>query len=263
MAKAKKLSSARTARRGIRRKRRAPKVVSATAKTYGVDLRVAKKIDKAKFKIQRRSGLLVTTAIAIGHELITIKDLLLHGTFRTYVTNEFPFSFRLAEMWMNCAAIAQGNSDIIDRFQATALYKLAAPTTPVSVREHIFADVRAGQECPPLDEIKLQIEHARESKFPDRAINVSEFEPDLDFSLDAEALRKIRGFELSAAGSEFMSFFIANIPRNELGAAARLLGTLCYTDLAKMAAKIRFKTLRSEQLARPDAEIDANCAFGA
>jgi hypothetical protein len=248
MAKAKKLSSARTTKRGNRRKRCAPKVVSATAKTYGVDLDDAKKIDKAKFKIDRRSGLLVTSVIAIGHELITIKDLLPHGAFRPFVTNEFPFSFRLAEMWMNCAAIAEGNSDIIDRFQATTLYKLAAPTTPISVRKRVFADMREGEACPSLETIKLQIEQEREAKLPVRAINVSGIEPDFDFSLDAEALRKIRGSELSAAGSELLSLFIANIPRNELGAAARLLGTLYYTDLAKMASKIRFKTLRSEQL---------------
>lgn len=262
MAKAKKLGSARTTKRGNRRKQRAPKVVSATAETYGVDFKVAKKIDKAKLKIQRRIRLFATTVIAIGHELTAIKGLLPHGTFRNYVTNEFSFSFRLAEIWMNCAAMAEGNSDIINRFQATTLYTLAAPTTPSSVREQIFADVRAGQECPPLNAIKLEIEQARESKLPVPVMSNSGDEPDLDFSLDAKSLREIRGFKLSHAGSEFMSFFIANIPRSELSAGAQLLEALCYTDLDKMASKIRFKTLCSEQLSRSDAEMEASWACG-
>jgi hypothetical protein len=123
--------------------------------------------------------------------------------------------------------------------------------------------MRNGQDCPSPETIKLRIKQEREASLPAREKNISGDEPDLDFSLETEVLRNSRGFELSADGSKLLSMFIGNIPREELGAAARLLGNLCYPDLEKIVSKIRFKALRSEQLSRPDAEMEANCAFGA
>jgi len=240
-----------------RRKRRAPRAVSATAEIYDVNWKAAKIIDKSTYKINRRTGLVVTSLVAIGHELNTIKELLPHGVFSTFVDNEFLFSLRKAQIWMNCAAIAAGNSDIIHRFQATVLYKVAAPTTPISVRDRVFADMREGQECPSLDTIKLRIDQARESKLPVRVIDFSGDFPDLDFSLEAEAQRKVPDFELSDAGSKLLSLFIANIPRTEFGETARLLGMIYISDLTKMASKIRFKTLRSEQLRSLDDRYEA------
>jgi hypothetical protein len=64
-----------------RRKRRAPRAVSATAEIYDVNWKAAKIIDKSTYKINRRTGLVVTSLVAIGHELNTIKELLrLHTT---------------------------------------------------------------------------------------------------------------------------------------------------------------------------------------
>jgi hypothetical protein len=235
------------------------------AKNYDVDLNIAKKLDKSTHKIDRRDELVVTSVIAIGRELLKIKDLLPHGMFRPFVDNEFSFSFRLGEMRMNCVPFADRNPDIIDRIPLTVLYKFVAPRTPDSIRDRVCADVKvkAGQECPSLEELKLMIKQAREASLPAREANISGGEPDLNFSLEIEAPPENRGFELSADGSELLSMFIGNIPREELGAAARLLGTLCYTDLEKIVSKIRFKALRPEQLSRPDAEMEANCAFGA
>ena len=96
--------------------------------------------------------------------------------------------------------------------------------------------------------IKLRIKQAREASLPVRETNISGDEPDIDFSFEVEAPIEKRSFELSADGSELLSMFIGNIPRDELGAAARLLGNLCYPDLEKIVSKIRFKALRSEQL---------------
>ena len=79
----------------------------------------------------------------------------------------------------------------------------------------------------------------------------------MDFSLETEVLRNSRGFELSENGSELLSIFIGNIPREELAAAARLLGNVCYSDLEKIASKFRFKALRSEQLSCTDDEYAA------
>jgi len=82
---------------------------SAMADTYDFDLKIAQKLDKSTHKIDRRDELVVTSVVAIGRELITIKDLLTHGVFRTFVTNEFSFSFWLAEMRMNCVPFADQN----------------------------------------------------------------------------------------------------------------------------------------------------------
>jgi hypothetical protein len=98
----------------------------AIAKDYDVNLPIAKKIDKSTYKIDRRDALVSTSVVAIGRELIAIKNLLPHGTFRPFVKKEFSFSVRLAEMRMNCVPFADKNLDIIDRIPLTELYKLAA-----------------------------------------------------------------------------------------------------------------------------------------
>ena len=105
--------------------------------------------------------MLVSNSIEIGYELRRIKKLLRHGTFRIYVTNEFPFSLRKAQICMNCVPIAQQNPEIIGKLQATVLYELAAPSTPVSIRDRVCADMRAGQECPSVKTIKLWIKQER------------------------------------------------------------------------------------------------------
>jgi hypothetical protein len=251
-------------------KKRRPSTASAKrrgaaelARIYGVDLITGGIIGKSKYKILRRTGLVCSSLVAIGHELNMIKAMLPHGLFRPFVINEFSFSPRKAQIWMNCATISQGNLDIINRFQATTLYKLAAPTTPTSIRDRVFADVREGQECPPLKTIKLQIEQARETKSPVQVVEVSADNPYLNFGLGVEALNKASDAGLSKAGMGLLSLFAANIPRKDLGTTAGLLEMVCHSDLPKMASKMRFKVLYSAQLSQSDAELEATFAVGA
>jgi len=98
--------------------------------------------------------------------------------------------------------------------------------------------MRAGQKCPSLETIKLGIKQERESKSLPRAPR-----------------------KPSAAGSRLVSLFTANIPRTEFAETARLLGMISNSDLPTIASRIRFKTLRSEQLSRPDAQMETDCSF--
>ena len=243
--------------------RRAAIVKSGTAAKYKVGSTVAKLIDKKKLKIQRRGKLLVTTVHEIGLELLAIKRLLPHGAFEPFVIDEFPFSVRKAQMCMNCVAIAGQNPDIISRFLPTALYKLAAPGTPDTVRELFLTRMRQGQPCPSLNMIEREIEKARkceiemvrESKLPVQVINrpwtVVEFFVEFDFDV------------LIPPASELLAIFIANIPQAELGRTARLLRGLDSFDLMKMASKLAFKALRSHQLNNSDDCLEARWADSA
>ena len=214
---------------------------SETSTKYGVTSGIAKILDKKVIKIQRRSFLLVTSVIEIGRELMTIKDLLPHGSFRPFVINEFPFSFRKAELWMNCVTLADQIPDIIRNFQPTALYKLAAPGTPISVRERVFAGMREGQPCPSVDTIKREIEQARASKLTVQEIDRSKAGTDAYHFIFEDD-------EMSDAASELSAIFLGNLPKERFGTTARLLRVLDRFDLTKMASKIGFEALRASHL---------------
>jgi hypothetical protein len=85
-------SEIRFYRRGIHMAKRRDSRAPAMADTYDVDFKIAKKLEKSTYKIDRREELGATNEVAIGRELITIKVLLPHGLFRTFVTNEFHLS---------------------------------------------------------------------------------------------------------------------------------------------------------------------------
>jgi hypothetical protein len=224
-----------------RRGNRSPIGKSETSIKYGVTSDVAKILDKKIIKIQRRSSLLVTSVIEIGRELLFVKKHLPHGMFRPFVINEFPFSFRKAELWMNCVALADQNPDIVRNFQPTVLYKLAAPGTPNSVRESVFAAMRDGQPCPSVDAIKREIEEARASKLTVQVIDLSKADTDADEFVGEDD-------EMSGAASELLAIFLGNLPTERLGTTARLLRHIDGWDLRKMASKIGFQALRVSHL---------------
>lgn len=101
--------------------------------------------------IQRQTGeiraLMKRTAqdiIEIGQKLILVKEKLAHGRFLDWIAAEFEWSYPTAARFMQ---VANSFSKIyqIDKFAASALYVLAAPSTPETARSEAIARADAGE----------------------------------------------------------------------------------------------------------------------
>jgi hypothetical protein len=80
----------------------------------------------------------VQDVIDIGLALIRQKEALPHGTFRPWIEAEFAMSEPTAQRMMSVAREYGGDKSLIVRDLGTsALYELAAPSTPPEVREEI------------------------------------------------------------------------------------------------------------------------------
>ena len=77
----------------------------------------------------------ITAAIfEIGDSLIAMKERLGHGHFGTWIKAEFAMSDRKAERLMRAARKLTGEArHVVSILSTTALYELAAPTTPEKV----------------------------------------------------------------------------------------------------------------------------------
>lgn len=94
--------------------------------------------------------------IEIGQKLIDVKARLGHGNFRPWLKMEFDWSQDTAQNFMNVAA-KFGNFPNLDGMAPSALYLLAAPSTPESAR--IEAVVRAEEGEPITHSLAQGIVH--------------------------------------------------------------------------------------------------------
>jgi hypothetical protein len=89
------------------------------------------------------------TVIEVGKELQRVKELLGHGLFLDWVRAEFGFSVRLAENMMAAAKFAAANSQLIANLMPTAIYALAAKSTPHDALQAVVARLEAGETVSP------------------------------------------------------------------------------------------------------------------
>lgn len=101
--------------------------------------------------IQKQTGeiraLMKRTAqdiIEIGQKLILVKEKLAHGRFLDWIAAEFEWSYPTAARFMQVAN-SFNKTYQIDKFAASALYVLAAPSTPASARSEAIARAEAGE----------------------------------------------------------------------------------------------------------------------
>lgn len=73
----------------------------------------------------------------IGRELLALKDRIGHGNFTAWIEAEFGMSRHTANRFMNVAEVYGSKSSSVQHLDSTALYELAAPKTPIEVREEI------------------------------------------------------------------------------------------------------------------------------
>lgn len=83
--------------------------------------------------------------IDIGAKLIEVKDQLQHGEFGNWLKSEFNWDARQAQRMMNVAD-AFKNDNLSDlKIGASALYLLAAPSTPDEARQEAIQKAEAGE----------------------------------------------------------------------------------------------------------------------
>lgn len=89
----------------------------------------------------------VESIFEIGQRLLTVKKRLGHGRFGSWLETEFDWDDRTARRFMSVAENLKGKLDTVTEtnFAPSALYILAAPSTPEAARDEAFARARAGE----------------------------------------------------------------------------------------------------------------------
>ncbi|MCM0751608.1 hypothetical protein DEA98_10420 [Brucella pseudogrignonensis] len=116
---------------------------------------VAAKEDAAIIKAHMKSA--AESIIAVGLALKRQKERLPHGMFLPWIEAEFGMSNVTASRMMNVAEI-YGKSFSLKDFTKEALYELAAPSTPQSVREQVEELIVDGQKVTAADIRKMKAE---------------------------------------------------------------------------------------------------------
>jgi hypothetical protein len=106
---------------------------------------VAKKVREATLTIKRT---VANASIRAGHNLIIVKDELDHGPFTAWLKSELCLSPRTAERYMSAARLV-AKYDTVSRLKPSALYALAAPSTPKSVQTAVIAKLENGEVVGP------------------------------------------------------------------------------------------------------------------
>lgn len=83
--------------------------------------------------------------IRIGEKLHAVKARLAHGQFGGWLEAEFGWSDRTARNFMQVAEVFREKSEIVSDLPASLMYKLAAPSTPVHIRETVISQLESGQ----------------------------------------------------------------------------------------------------------------------
>lgn len=110
------------------------------------------RVRDAAARIHLRLGRAAEDIVAIGQDLISVKELLGHGNFLPWIKSEFGMSERSARNFM-AVADRFGKSATVADFSPRILYALAAPSTPDDVVEEAAVRAEAGEKIT-ADDVK-------------------------------------------------------------------------------------------------------------
>lgn len=119
--------------------------------------------------------------ITVGEQLIAVKALLDHGQFTDWCAEEFDMSLRTAQNMMNVARTFGGEKrNTISLLSDSAMYLLAAPSTPEPARVQVIEEAQATGQSPTQARVRQIIDAHRPDK-PSRtlesAVPVIDIEP--------------------------------------------------------------------------------------
>lgn len=120
------------------------------------------RLDGITRQIHERHRSQIEAIIATGKDLHTVKEMLPHGDFMTWLQNEFGWSQKTANNYMNAADQFADKVQTIQKLAPTAVYALAAPSTPERTRAKIVKRLDAGEEVETA-EVKKIVKKARQA----------------------------------------------------------------------------------------------------
>ncbi len=114
--------------------------------------------------IRARMKRSVEDIIAIGQDLIEVKERLEHGEFLAWVEAEFRMSDQTAENFMHVAKRFADKIQTVWNLPARVVYELAAPGTP----DEVVRKVEAGEIAPTLAAIRQEKQAEKQARDAER-----------------------------------------------------------------------------------------------
>jgi Protein of unknown function (DUF3102) len=102
-------------------------------------------VREAADRIRSRMMQTVQGVMEIGRDLIAVKERLGHGNFLSWIHREFKMADKSAQRFMSVAERFGDKFDSVSNLTLTALYELAAPSTPEEVRAEVAERAAAGE----------------------------------------------------------------------------------------------------------------------
>lgn len=113
-----------------------------------------KAVEDAAVDILANGQRMQQSVIAIGERLIAVKRLLDHGQFGDWCDTEFSMSIRTAQNLMNVAREFSGKNETVSLLTDSAMYLLAAPSTPPAAREQAIDEAQATGKSPTKERVR-------------------------------------------------------------------------------------------------------------
>lgn len=124
------------------------KVIENDQMSFNYDLvaaPIAIQAREAAERIKLRLRRSAEDIIEIGRDLVAVQGSIGHGNFLPWIEAEFGMSKTTAYKFMDVAKVYGGKLPPSGNFDLSALYELAAPKTPLEVREEIERMIEAGE----------------------------------------------------------------------------------------------------------------------
>lgn len=128
----------------------------------GIPTEAVTEVRAAAERIRVRMKRTAEDIIAIGIDLVAVKERLPHGAFLPWIEAEFGMGEDTARNFMRVAG-RYGKSGNIPDLTPSVLYELAAPSTPEPVRQQIEAKAKAGENIS-VEEVKRLKREAAEAE---------------------------------------------------------------------------------------------------
>jgi hypothetical protein len=109
----------------------------------------AYKLDSVAGQVRMRLKNMSAHIIEIGRELLAMKRRLGNDRFLKWVTAACDLAPAQAQRMMRAAKWAEGREAIVSQLEPTAIYLLAAPSTPEAVWQEVLSLLAAGQRPAP------------------------------------------------------------------------------------------------------------------
>lgn len=118
---------------------------------------------EAAERIRVRMSRTVQDIIEIGRDLIAVKERIGHGNFLPWIEAEFGMAERTARNFMSVSERYGSKSAMVADLPVSALYELAAPSTPEPVREEVERRAADGERVS-ADEVRKLKDKYKELK---------------------------------------------------------------------------------------------------